>query len=74
MVPAVTAPMAKTPMGVRPMMNLVIRTIDALKTRRGPSTRSLSSSPMSPMPIAELNRTTAGTTALESELNGFAVK
>ena len=66
--------MAKTPIGVRPMMNLVIRTIDSLKIRSGPRTRSLSFSPTSPMPIRELNSTTAGTTASESERNGLAVK
>ena len=73
-VPAVTAPMANTPTGVRRMTNFVMLTTAAFTTRSGASRRSRCSTPIRPMPSIELNRTTAGTAALARELNGLAVK
>ena len=72
--PAVTAPMAKTPIGVRPTTNFVIRTMESLRIRSGSSTRARFLSPMMPIPSAELNRTTAGMTAFDRALNGLEVK
>ena len=74
MVPAVTAPMAKTPTGVSRTTNRVMLVMAAFSTRSGPRSRSRSPIPISAIPSIELKSTTAGTTALESDWKGFAVK
>ena len=56
------------------MTKCVIRTIASFQVRKGSISRSLFFRPISPIPIMQLNRTTAGTMLRDSESKGFEVK